>query len=134
MVQDPNDPQSGGEGAFGFGGEGGPPKEEKYNTRFLVANMQKERRQTQLIIGGIVLATVLGGTMWVLLGSDEPPKKPVAAGAAAAEVAPAPAAAAAAPTAAAPGAAAPAAVSPAAAKPATPAAAPAPADDGPSLP
>lgn len=76
--------------ALGFSSDDAP-KEEKYNTRYLVANMQKERKQSLLMAAGVVVAGVLG--LWLLLsltGGSSPLPAPAPAGTAEAQAADAP--------------------------------------------
>jgi hypothetical protein len=64
------------------------PKEEKYNTQYLTANLTKERRTTQLIILGVIVAAIAGVMFWVGMMPASPPV--AAPGAAAADQAAAP--------------------------------------------
>lgn len=73
-----------GDDALGFTAA---PKEEKYNTQYLTANLKGERRATQLIVVGIILAAVLGVGLWIGLMPDTP----APAGSATADTAAAPA-------------------------------------------
>ncbi len=67
MVQG-NEPNDGGE-AFGFSPEGGD-KEEKYNTRYLVSNMTKDRRKTMMFVIGGVIAAGLGLALLISMMPD----------------------------------------------------------------
>jgi hypothetical protein len=55
--------------AFGFEAA---PKEEKYNTEYLVRNMERDRKRSLLIVVAIVIAALLGVVTWVLLAPEEP--------------------------------------------------------------
>ncbi len=79
MVQDPGDEGGAGDGALGF--DESKPKGEKYNTRFIVSNMQAEARKKRLIAFGIMGALALGIILYTVLKPPAPPK-PHGAGAA----------------------------------------------------
>lgn len=82
-----SEPASSGE-AFGFKAAA---KDEKYNTEYLVANLQKEKQRTILIIAGGVAAAIAGIALWAMLGSDEATPQYKPARAPAADESPAPA-------------------------------------------
>jgi len=69
MSQDPNDP------TFGFDDEP-KPTDEKYNTRFLVANLQREKNVTKFIIIGIGGAALLSLILWLVLAEPSKPEPP----------------------------------------------------------
>jgi len=43
------------------------PKDDKYNTVFLVSNLQKERKKNTMIAIGVVLALLVVGSLFVIL-------------------------------------------------------------------
>lgn len=49
------------------------PKKEKYNTQFLTANMDRDRRRTQMIILAILFSGIAGVVLWVALAPSSPP-------------------------------------------------------------
>ncbi len=57
--------------AFGFSEA---PVQEKYNTEYIVKNLQKDERTTQYVIIGLVVAALAGAAMWLLLMPT--PEKP----------------------------------------------------------
>jgi hypothetical protein len=59
-----------GDEAFGFEAE---PKWEKYDTEFLVRNMERDRKRSLLIVIAIIMAALLGVVTWILLTPGEPP-------------------------------------------------------------
>ena len=63
------------DGAFGYQAE---PKEEKYNTQYLVSNMNKDRTRNILIIVGVIVAAVLGVSLWAALTPKSEPVAPKA--------------------------------------------------------
>jgi hypothetical protein len=63
-------PPGGGE-AFGFAQA---PKEEKYDTLYLVSNMLRERRRRQLTVLAVLVAAILGIILWVAIRPE--PKEP----------------------------------------------------------
>ena len=71
----------------------GAPKQEKYNTQFIVANLEKDKQRTKFIVLGVIVAVVGAVSMLAVLGSGDDPTTRAAGHAAAgqAAVAPAPA-------------------------------------------
>lgn len=57
--------------AFGFTEA---PVQEKYNTEYIVKNMQKDERTTQYVIIALVVAALAGAGMWLMLMPE--PEKP----------------------------------------------------------
>lgn len=49
------------------------PKQEKYNTQFIVANLEKDKQRTKLIVLAIVVAVVGAVSMLVVLGKNDDP-------------------------------------------------------------
>lgn len=48
-------------------------KQEKYNTQFIVANLEKDKQRTKLIVVGVVVAVVgLVGMLAALSSGDDP--------------------------------------------------------------
>ena len=76
----PQQPPPPADGALGFQA---PPKEEKYNTQYLMANLSHERRTTQFIILGVLVAALGGAALWFAIAPGGAPPKEVAADAAA---------------------------------------------------
>jgi hypothetical protein len=76
MVQDPS--QGGGngqDGSFGFQQDDNQPKDEKYNTRYLVMSMERSARPTKIIILG-VLGLLLVAIIYYLATAEPPAPKP----------------------------------------------------------
>lgn len=46
---------------------------EKYNTEYIVKNMNKERRTGRLVIIGVLVAAIAGALLWVSLVPDPAP-------------------------------------------------------------
>jgi len=60
-------------GAFGFQAE---PKEEKYDTQYIVASMNKDRSRGQIIVVAVLVAAVLGVALWIALTPKAEPVTP----------------------------------------------------------
>jgi hypothetical protein len=59
---------------------GGPAREEKYNTRFLVSSLRRDSMLPRLIIIGVG-AVILGGLLFYLFfAKPEPPSLPASLG------------------------------------------------------
>ena len=62
-------------GAFGFQSA---PKEEKYDTQYIVASMNRDRTRNLVIVVGVLLAAVLGVALWISLTPKSEPVAPKA--------------------------------------------------------
>ncbi|MEL6547188.1 MAG: hypothetical protein AAFQ82_21355, partial [Myxococcota bacterium] len=72
--------------AFGFTEA---PVQEKYNTEYIVKNMQKGERTTQYVVIGLVVAALAGAGLWLMLMPEaEAPALPSAKETAPADPAP----------------------------------------------
>ncbi len=61
--------------AFGFEAA---PKDEKYDTEYLVRNMEHDRKRYMLIVVAVIVAAILGVITWISLapeGTDLPPPR-----------------------------------------------------------
>ncbi len=84
-TQGPSDGQQAQGESFGFQAQG---KNEKYNTEFLVNNLEKDKQRTKLIVLGVIVAVVgLCGILFALSGGESDAHKPKTAEAARAEAA-----------------------------------------------
>ncbi len=75
MTDDTQRPSEGQQGeSFGFQAQG---KNEKYNTEFLVNNLEKDRQRTKLIVLGVFVAVIgLCGLLFALSGGENEALKP----------------------------------------------------------
>jgi len=70
MSDDPNDTQDQNE-SFGF--TDAPPKDEKYDTRYVLANMQRENRRNYLMWAAIALVAIVAAIYLLSwLGASKP--------------------------------------------------------------
>ncbi|HSI05684.1 MAG TPA: hypothetical protein VLC93_14460 [Myxococcota bacterium] len=75
MTDDNQQPSDGQQGeSFGFQAQG---KNEKYNTEFLVNNLEKDKQRTKYIVIGVIVAVVgLCGILFALAGGESEGLKP----------------------------------------------------------
>ena len=81
MVQDPNNNQ---DQAFGFSNDANAPRDEKYDTRYIVESMKRDERRPQIIMIGVVVLMIAG--LVYFLSRPTPPKHGSAEGANAVQV------------------------------------------------